>query len=206
MKRTNFKYQSSKIDFFIRKSRLSPRIVACFKNNLGENFPHLGSILDKYAKIGMSRKVVQQTLQKLVGDHMTIKINTLDEAIKAEMAQGRTGFYFHAQQTGNPYHGNRGIERRRPLVPEGQGPIRIVNFKCVNCKNSHSKKIFITTEGYIKLAKRACPVCNHVKTLKANFRFDSKTIHKAIICGKEEFVTPKAYSSFNLVQTYKKEV
>jgi hypothetical protein len=179
------KYKTKAVNFKKRKSRLAIRILRFFRENRNEDFENFGLLLNKYALLGMSKKTIRKLLQKIVGDAFVIRETTLDEAIKAEIIQGRTKFYYRAKVKDNPYHGNRGIIRK---VPECINPIRVVTFTC-ECGEFFSKKTLIA-RGFINLAGRTCPKCKTTK-LSASFRMNGKKIQKKLVEGIEKFVSTK---------------
>jgi rubrerythrin len=180
---TPFKYKG-KIDYSIRESRLSKRIINYFIEKRNEKFSCFGEILDKYCKVGMSKLYVKKIIEKLTCETIKIQPNTIDEAIKSEMAKGRTKFYFHARTKNNPFHLNRGLKRKYKYLNYNQE----TNFVCLECKYSFIKNIHITIDGFIGLRKRNCPKCGKKSTLVASFSFKNDTVYKAIIDKKEKFV------------------
>jgi len=183
-----FKYKG-KIDYSTRKSFLSRRIINYFREIRHENFSCFGEILDKYCEIGMSKLYVKKAIEKLTGGTISIRSNTLDEAIKAEMAQNRTNFYFHARTKNNPFHLNRGIIRKTTHLSTNS-----VQFACLECQHQFTNEIHVTKKGFIGLRKRICPKCSRKSTLAASFVFQDKKVYKMIIDRKERFVTEEKKS------------
>jgi len=179
-----FKYKG-KIDYSTRRSKLSIKILKYFLEKRNEEFPCFGAILDKYCEIGMSKLYVKKVIEELTGGTISIRPNTLDEAIKVEMAKGRTNFYFHARTPNNPFHLNRGIKRKS--VPMSGN--RNVQFVCLACQHKFTNKIHVTNDGFIGLRKRTCPKCEKQSKLVACFHFKNKNVYKAVIDERERFVT-----------------
>jgi len=182
------KYKTKAINYSKRKSKLAQKILDFFRERKDEDFESFGQLLDKYATIGMSKTSVCKVLQKIVEDAFVIKETTLDEAIKAEIVQKRTKFYYNARTTNNPLHGNRGIKRKSPQ----RRTIRTVRFKCV-CAHSFSERILIGKKGFINLVNRRCPNCLNTNILSAIFIDSEKTVYKIL---PEQFVTKVIYKKY----------
>jgi transcription elongation factor Elf1 len=181
-----FKYKG-KIDYSKRKSFLSRKIVNYFQEIRHEDFTCFGEILDKYCEIGMSKLYVKKVMEELTGGTIKIRPNTIDEAIKVEMAQNRTKFYFHARTKNNPFHLNRGLIRKTAGTTHLS--TQSVQFACLECKHQFTNEIHVTKKGFIGLRKRICPKCSRQSTLAASFVFQDKKVYKMIIDRKERFVT-----------------
>jgi len=173
------------INYNTRKSQLAMRICAWFKNNRDEDLS-FGAILDKYGENGMGRKHVAKLLTNMMGGKVTVKETPLWEAWKAEVAKGRCSFSFNSKFTGNKFHGNLGKAKRTPqrFVKEKI----IAKFECLDCGHVERRATEMTGTLLIGLKAVQCPSCFEFGTTAATFRLNDKTVHKAIVDGKESFV------------------
>lgn len=181
----------SKIDFSKRQSRTSQRITKWFKTHRNEPLS-LGEIIDKYCKIGMSRKHVVELLMNMknhegrkMKEYFSFSDTSLWDAWKIEVHNKRCNFIFKAMFKGNPYHGNKGKIYEKNKNKE-------VKYHCQKCGNIKTLKTKIEGKRkLIGLRGHQCLKCGEYGTCIGIFYSKGKQIIKTLINNKEEILIPE---------------
>jgi hypothetical protein len=196
------------IDFNIRKSRLARNIEKWFAENRNEKLS-FGQILDKYCKIGMSRRYVSSLIEKMTNYEIPVKDTPLWEAWKAEYAQRRTNFIFHSKFTGNEFHGNKGQVRSKREKIENEEEIKPIEittnvvFICKKCGKKFMKNLILKSPYFIiGLKVQSCHHCKEYGTCIAKFQVDDEIKFKAIVDNQETFIEYKK----NNIQSKKRTI
>ena len=189
----------NRVDYSKRESRLAIRIVAWFKKHRNEDLS-FGAILDKYCEVGMAMKYVANLLMdmksldgSLMRKVIDIKATALREAWLSEKYHGRCEFVSYARFTGNPYHGNKGLIKKRT---QNKSKEVVVEYVCTNCLNQKTSTVkLVGKRNLIALKVHRCLKCGKFGSCTGTFKLKGKKVTKAIIDNREQFLIEEGMES-----------